>query len=34
MYLLRLGPHWGLTDEAYAGVMTGAVKLLGYHGRA
>jgi succinate-semialdehyde dehydrogenase/glutarate-semialdehyde dehydrogenase len=34
MYLLRLGPHWGLTDEAYAGVMTGAVKLLRYLGRA
>ncbi len=34
MYLLRLGPHWGLTDEAYADVMTGAVRLLRYLGRA
>ena len=33
-YLLRFGPHWGLTDEAYAAVMTGAVKLLTRLGRA
>ena len=33
-YLLRFGPHWGLTDEAYAAVMTTAVKLLGRLGRA
>ena len=33
-YLLRFGPHWGLTDEAYAAVMTAAVRLLGRLGRA
>jgi succinate-semialdehyde dehydrogenase/glutarate-semialdehyde dehydrogenase len=33
-YLLRFGPHWGLTDEAYATFMTGAVRLLRYLGRA
>ena len=33
-YLLRFGPHWGLTDQAYAQVMTVAVRLLGHLGRA
>jgi len=33
-YLLRFGPHWGLTDQAYAAVMTAAVRLLGKLGRA
>ena len=33
-YLLRFGPHWGMTDEAYATVMTVAIKLLGFLGRA
>jgi succinate-semialdehyde dehydrogenase/glutarate-semialdehyde dehydrogenase len=33
-YLLRFGPHWGLTDQAYATVMTGAVKILRHLGRA
>lgn len=33
-YLLRFGPHWGLTDQAYATVMTGALKLLRHLGRA
>jgi succinate-semialdehyde dehydrogenase/glutarate-semialdehyde dehydrogenase len=33
-YILRFGPHWGMTDEAYAGVMTAAVKLLSWLGRA
>ena len=32
-YLLRFGPHWGLTDQAYATVMTGAVRLLRHLGR-
>ena len=33
-YILRFGPHWGLTDEAYAGAMTAATKLLTWLGRA
>jgi acyl-CoA reductase-like NAD-dependent aldehyde dehydrogenase len=33
-YLLRFGPHWGLTDQAYAAVMTTAVRFLGRLGRA
>ncbi len=33
-YVLRFGPHWGLTDQAYANVMTGALKLLRHLGRA
>ncbi|PID97063.1 MAG: succinic semialdehyde dehydrogenase [Actinomycetales bacterium] len=33
-YFLRFGPHWGLSDETYANVMTMAVKLLGHLGRA
>lgn len=33
-YLLRFGPHWGLTDQAYASVMTTALKVLRQIGRA
>ena len=33
-YILRFGPHWGLTDEAYAGAMTAAVRFLTWLGRA
>ncbi|MEI2775597.1 MAG: succinic semialdehyde dehydrogenase [Tetrasphaera sp.] len=33
-HFLRFGPHWGLTDQAYATVMTGAVRLLRHLGRA
>jgi len=33
-YFLRFGPHWGLTDQAYAAVMTGALKVLRNLGRA
>ncbi len=33
-YLLRFGPHWGLTDSAYASVMTTALKVLRNIGRA
>jgi succinate-semialdehyde dehydrogenase/glutarate-semialdehyde dehydrogenase len=33
-YLLRFGPHWGMSDEGYANIMTVAVKFLGWLGRA
>jgi succinate-semialdehyde dehydrogenase/glutarate-semialdehyde dehydrogenase len=33
-YLLRFGPHWGLSDRMYADVMTGAIRLLRHLGRA
>lgn len=33
-YLLRFGPHWGMSDEGYANVMTVAVRFLGWLGRA
>lgn len=33
-YFLRFGPHWGLSDSAYADVMTKALRALRFVGRA